>query len=306
MTLTPDQLASRRTRIHASEVPALFACAFDGSTAGDVVARKLWPEQFADEPISLAAQLGHVVEPWLVDQAKAEYGFVGGRIGALVVAQDFPALGATYDWLADDGCAAMQAKTTGVLGSYAEDGWGDPDTDQVPMRVKYQAQAELKVMPSIAVYIVPALIGSRRRVDFFRINPDPEIQQSIRERVKVAYDALLAGELPAEMPTLHTLKRLPIIDAETPIRTEDFHSWWRTRQETAALTKQLEAAKQREIYMQRVLLSQMGSCSKGFCECGWIERKHVNRRGYTVQPSTYTIVRGRSYEDDAIADDATA
>lgn len=169
--------AERRTRIGASDVPAILGIS-RFSTPLDVWLEKtnrIEPDKGSD-----AAHSGNRLEPSVLDEAEAVLGRMERDVRVRADWLDFP-LAATLDGRLIDCGEPVNAKTTGINGPvYGQ--WGEPGSDVVPQDYLAQSLVEQYCTQSAQGHIF-ALIGGRGFVPY-SIGFDGELADEIVERCR--------------------------------------------------------------------------------------------------------------------------
>lgn len=217
MSLTPWQMEQRRKYLTASKVPAVLGLD-PYRTPADVLAYYTLPvdEQGAGE----AAEIGLGIEPMLIDWCTRECNLTEVTRNQWRVAEN-GVMAATLDAVGKNGVpVGIEAKTAGILNpAGVGDDWGEPGTDQIPMRYLVQVVAQLIAAPAVQRTYVPALIGGRGRVLFVVDRSRPVVMDLIEEverqasawwnRHVVAKEPLPADAAPPSLDTLRKVRREP-------------------------------------------------------------------------------------------------
>jgi len=217
MSLTPWQMEQRRKYLTASKVPAVLGLD-PYRTAADVLAFYTLPvdEQGAGE----AAEIGIGIEPMLIDWCTRECNLTDVIRNQWRVA-DNGLMAATLDAVGKNGVpVAIEAKTAGILNpAGVGDEWGEPGTDQIPMRHLVQVVAQMIAAPAVQRTYIPALIGGRGRLLYVVDRARPFVQDLIEEVERQAgawwtkhvvnREPLPEGSAPPSMDTLKRIQREP-------------------------------------------------------------------------------------------------
>lgn len=214
MSLTPHQLATRRSYLTASDVPAVLGRDPYRGPA-DVLASKTLPMEHSDDAPSEAAERGLRIEPYLIGWAAQRLGLVGVVRNQWRVAEN-GLMGATLDAVAErNGQCAIEAKTAGIASPYgAGDEWGEDGTDQVPVRHLLQIVGQFIAAPKVERVYMPALLGGRGEALFVVERNAPAVVELILEveiRAVAWWTAHVVERKPLEdapPPTLETLRRV--------------------------------------------------------------------------------------------------
>ena len=204
MPITERQLENRVKHLGASDSPALFG--YDPwKTSHDLFLEKtgqLIPEHKTNE----AAEVGNMVEPGLLDWARAE-------IGAPITSNQYRVhsggvLAANHDGLVKGHPWGVEAKSSGLMQGYDHEAWGDAGTDQVPERVLIQVFHQMAVSDLKRVF-VPALLFRRGRV-MYEVRRDEEMIEMVKDTATAFWvNNVLAGVPPEDVcASIEVLKRI--------------------------------------------------------------------------------------------------
>ena len=183
--------ADRREVVNASEAAALFGLhPFKTGGARDLYLMKRYPTD--DEKPHGRKDIGHVLEPWLLDQLEEHVGTID-RPDA-----DFPlrfvradlCLAATLDGRAGtrdslDGPErpiVCEGKTAALFGPGVLDEWGDEWTDQIPNHMTIQVNVQMICCGAQEAYVVVFIGG--QGVKFYRIQRSDALCEQIIERAR--------------------------------------------------------------------------------------------------------------------------
>lgn len=213
MSLTPWQMEQRRKYLTASKVPAVLGLD-PYRTPADVLASYTLPveEQGAGE----AAEIGLGIEPMLIDWCAREFNLKDVVRNQWRVAEN-GVMAATLDAVGKNGVpVGIEAKTAGILNpAGVGDEWGDPGTDQIPMKYLVQVVAQMIAAPNIQRTYVPALIGGRGRLVYVVDRARPVVKDLLEEVEQQATawwnrHVVEGAPLPEDSapPSMETLKRV--------------------------------------------------------------------------------------------------
>lgn len=303
-----EALLWRRDVLGASDAPAIVGVD-PFRTAGDLWAEKTGrvPQDAEDERSPVGPQaLGKALEPLLLDAAGR---FLGTPLARQVWYRhpDAP-LACSVDGLAVEATppTLVEAKTCGILNRPSQLllAYGDDGTDEVPESVLIQVHHELGVLdaqpdlPRIDDVLVVALLGDGRGLRHYPIARDQDLVDELAEwELKFWRDYVEADRPPPhDPPSLGTLRRwrrrheLPA----TPVDPEVMARWLKARHDA-------KLAGEAEELARRKLLAALGDAEAGICALGEVTYRAVERKGYTVQPTTARTLRYRELKEGAPA-----
>lgn len=261
MPITKKQREQRRKYIGASDVPALLGVD-PFKTAADVYHSKLGNlVDKDDDDVSAAIEAGNYLEPSILAWASNKLGKPIRRNQRRVKGFFAASLDAVLVGVPE----ALEAKTTGLYNPmFFGEEWGSDGSDEVPMRVMAQAQAQMFVADLERVW-VPALINGRG-LSLFRLERDEEIISQI-ERVGTEFweDCVLRKVPPPDvLPSLSTLKRL----TRVPEKVADIEARTMARYLNAKDEVRRAEAVLKEA--QAALLNELGDAEQGESDAGII------------------------------------
>jgi len=281
MQTRAEFLEARRSGIGASDVAPILGLS-PYKTAIDVYLDKVGP---VGQVAEMAPQLewGQRLEPVIASAIIDRYGWSLSR-PATVRHAAIPCLIASPDRVNADG-ELIEIKTARF-----GDGWGEPDTADIPEHYWLQVQHQLEVIPHAQVCWVFVLIGGN---DFrrYRVERDPGYLETVAEPLGEFWD-LVMNRTPPEPDwthsrTLEAVKKLYPVQAGTTVELqgEEIEYTARAFAHWGGEAKQLEVMREQA---KAKLIAAMGTAEKATLPNGTtIHRKTVNRAGYTVKPSTY-------------------
>lgn len=279
MTLTAEQLETRRKWVGGSDAPAILGVD-PWRTAADVWHEKVYG---VDGKTNDAMDAGSLLEPSVLAWAQRE-------LGPLIdfgrqMTTDDGLLGCTLDAVRLDDGAVVQVKTTGICGPGEPDAWGEPGTDQVPERVIVQTHHEM-VVCGAALAWVPVLIGGRGFV-MYRVDRNRELAKAVadagrRFMVENVAKRVAPTDSVVALETLQRLRREP--DKRVTVPVEVYARYTAAQQAVKSVDADFVAAK-------TALLEAMGDAEIGECALGEVRMQTVKRRAYTVEETTYKQLR---------------
>lgn len=273
MPITQAQRELRRNYIGASDVPAILG-ADPWRSSADVWASKVF--ELRDDAPSEAAAAGTLLEPAIMAWAEEQLNKPITRD----VFNAVPPFCANHDGLiiigdkrAEEG---VEAKTSGIVGQYVDEQWGEAGTDEVPTHVYLQCQAQMMVSDLELVW-VPALIG-RRGFVMHRVPRAPDIIARIVETGHEFWNKWVLTKTPPpdSQPHLDILKKIRPTGKVISIGQEVIDHW------QAARAARLLAEKEEEKHEAAVRLI-MGDAHKGVCQNGTVEIKKIETKRIDIR-----------------------
>jgi predicted phage-related endonuclease len=279
-TFTPQQLAERRTRIHASDAPLICGVSPFGGP------RDVWFEKIhgATIPTSEAMDIGNRLEPMLLDACRE---ILGAKLRRNIVRKN-TLFAATLDAmvLSSQPRAHVEAKYRSV-----GEGWGKPDdTNAVPDDVLVQTAVQFYCAKTEVCW-VPAMVAvyGRPKLRMYRVERDEGMVTAVVDRCREFWDTWVvpAIEPPGVPPGMEILKGLNRTEACERLGGVE-------GQEVDALLQEYESFQQaakdfqdRREEVQREIIARMGD-HEGIRTDSWeIGYRTIDRRGYAVKPSSY-------------------
>lgn len=177
--LTERQLASRARYVGASEVPAICGVS-PFKSAWDVWAEKIGIA--APQPPNEAMRLGVILEPALLDWAHREIAPLKRNIQRVVRLSKECRLRATLDavFRMYGRIEPLEVKV-GTAYSPRSREWGESGSDEVPLDVKLQVQAQLMACQADTGHVLALLPGPR--LAHYSVRADHTLQEEIKDRV---------------------------------------------------------------------------------------------------------------------------
>lgn len=283
MSLNPEQLARRAHGVGASESAAAIGL------NPYATAVELWMEKRGEAPPfagNAPTRWGKLLEPVV----RQEFAEVTGRVVRLptetLVHPKFDFILCHPDGVTDDG-RLYEGKTARY-----PDEWGEPGTDQIPEHYLIQVQHALLVT-ALPVADVAVLIGGQ---DFrlYEIPADAGLQESIIEALTEFWQHVVKGTRPpldcSAPGAIAVLKKLyPGTNGQTVIATDEAIQ---CRQQLESTTAEEKAAKFAKDAAKARLLEIMGEASVlRFPDRMGLRRARIDRKGYTVAPTSYVDAR---------------
>ncbi len=234
MTITKSQIERRNQYIGASEIAAILGLDRYRS-AWDVWAAKTGRTEQIDA--GQAADAGRRFESAILEWAEEQIGKLDRR-GTERRIKGTPIL-VHCDALTAAKREPVEAKTSGLFGQLDPE-WGEPGTDQIPLRHLVQVQIQLAATGADICY-VPAFLGGRGYC-LYRVAADKAVQERlIAKAVEFWEKHVLMNEPPDATPSLETLKSL----RRTPGKTLDLPS------HLAPIIEQYEKIRESRLNLER-------------------------------------------------------
>lgn len=286
----------RQDVLGSSDAPALVGVD-PWRTAGDVWAEKtgrLPAERDDGRDVSPFA-LGKALEPLLLDAVERRLEVPLAR--QVWYRHPTAPLGCSVDALSLVGNppTLIEGKTCGILNRPAQllSAYGDDGTDEVPESVVIQVTHDFVVLaaqpdlPPIRDAIVVALLGDGRGLRFYPLRFDERLGAELLDEETDFWTRHVVGDRrPPDAPSLRTLRlmrRVPDL-AAVPVDPAFVDAWLRTKSTLKQATKEEEE-------MRRLVLAELGDAEAGACALGTLSYRAVERKGYTVAPSSVRQLR---------------
>lgn len=190
MAITKEQKEQRRKFIGSSDIAALFSDENGHSLDPFKVAADVWAEkcfEFEEKESTKAQSIGHRYESALIEYAEHELGWFIETKPAKIrfICEKYPIFACNLDgFIPGDEIATppilpeiVEAKTTGLADEY-----GEPGTDDVPLRVILQVQHQMLCTGWNKAHIVVLLGKFGLREEMYVVERNEEIIRAIIER----------------------------------------------------------------------------------------------------------------------------
>lgn len=276
---TVEWTERHRSVVSASQIAMLFGVpVYGGRTVSDLWYEKKYGTVCASKG-NKSTSLGSRLEPVLLDLAEEKFGEIVER--QAWYSRDL--IGATLDGRVSESGEVIEAKTSGIVGPSKLAEWGEDGSDECPDQYLLQVQAQLFVTGAEAAHIV-ALIGGRGFATF-TVEPQPSLFDAMQSKAEAFIASLSSDVAPTEPPQLETLKRLKRQPHSIVRVPHDLVDEYR---EVTASAKAADAEKER---VQRLLLAALGDAEAGDSGDGLWTYYEQSRKGFTVEPSTFRVLR---------------
>lgn len=289
MTLTAEHAATRRRFLTASDVAAVLGLNPWTRPADVWLAKR---HDLAPDESSEAAEFGNDMEPVLVQREARRLGITDYQTQVWCEAPN-GFMGATLDALATAKDRGIEAKTSGIFNPYAlDESWGDAETDQIPKQYLVQVASQLVCCPSMLVVHIPALLGGRGPCSFIVERSGPGVSDlcaaieekagDLWQRYMVRGDDPPADDLPPSLDVLKRMRRTP--KSCVPVDADLVTAWESAKGAAKEATARAQEAQER-------LLAALGDAESGECDLGTLTYLEQSRKGYTVDPATFRVLR---------------
>ena len=287
MPITEAQRIERRKHIGSSDMAAVLGVD-PWRTPFDVWAEKTG--RLLDEKPTAAMERGNRYESGVLDFAEAELGALVRNVHCV---RPGTALASNVDGVLVDTGEPVEAKTSTMM-----DQWGPAGTDQVPEQYIVQCHVHMLCRevpgPDAAVKLLGEVEGCHlavflggREERLYRIPLNNDLSRIIVDEAAKFWTCVERDTPPAgAVGTPHVLKLMrrepeKIVSIDPAI----VRTWLDAK---AAL----KAAGEHEEQAKAAVLTAMGNGEAALCgDLGALTYLTVNRKGYTVQPSSYRQLR---------------
>ncbi len=148
-----------------------------------------------------ACELGHILEPWILDKYEQKEGVKLDRPGDIVYRhKDFPWLFAHVDGLVKGQKKGVDAKSTGLMNFQAARGFGKAGTDELPQSIICQCILYMAIF-DYNQWDVAALVAGGG-VRFYQVKRDLELEKIIIEKLKKFWFENVKKRMPPEPKTI--------------------------------------------------------------------------------------------------------
>ena len=280
MPITMEQRQARRHHLGSSDLAALLGVD-PWRNAMDVYLDKTGA-LVEDQTSNMACDLGNLMEPVVLKMAEADLGPLTipdtRQVDGTVIFVNTDAL------TANDG-EPVEAKTNSIVG-FADDEWGEPGTDEVPLRYIIQCHAHMAAWKKDVCH-VPVIIG-RKGYLLYHIVRNPIVEDTIlKEADKFWIKHVLANTPPDNIaPHLEVAKRIRRTPERiTEIPAELVQHWMECADERKRLEKEEESAK-------ASILAAMGDAEGATCgPLGAVTYLQQTRAEYICKATSFRVLR---------------
>lgn len=278
-----DWLKARQNGIGSSDAPAILGLS-KWQTALGVYLAKVSP---VDGPGEMTGpqEWGHRAEPMIAAAIMDHHGWKLDKVPTLAHAV-YPFLIASPDRVNQDD-EIVEIKT-----SMRSEGWGEPETADVPQHIWVQVQHQLEVAGRETGWVFALIAGNdfrRYRVprdaDYLPtvINPLAEFWQRVEERRPPepdwGHESTLAALNRLYEPKPGTFK---VLESEALNLADEYQLCGTAKSEAESRQKELKAR----------LIAELGDFEEGLLTDGRrLRRKIIERDGYTTKPTSYVDFR---------------
>jgi putative phage-type endonuclease len=286
-------LIERKSGVGGSDVAAILGL------SSFKTAYEIWLEKTSPEALPGAnavdelerVQFGRLMEDIIAREYARREGVKVRRRNELVRHPRYSWMIANVDRLIDGRRCGLECKNVDAMAFRLGD-WGQPGTDQAPDEYVLQCQHYMVVL-DYPVWHLAACVGGNRLVQFV-IERDNELAEMIVEAEHEFWRRVETREPPAldyEHPTTPGLltRLYPGTNGETIQLGDDIAHWHHVKEQADRLAKQYEDVSKAA---RNHILEAIGPAAIGLLPDGSAyRRKVIERRAYTVEPSSYVDCR---------------
>jgi hypothetical protein len=178
----------------------------------------------------------------------------------------------------------VEAKTDGV--DHPIQGcWGEAGTDEVTEYTCIQSHCHIMALECNMCH-VPTFIGFRG-FGYFFVKRDDKIVELIKRKTNNFWEENVLKDIPPEniAPSLAMAKRIRSVEGEPVTLREKIVQDWLDAKEAFTTSKKVKDFHHAEV------LAAMDGAEMGTCELGNITNFSQNRKGYTVEPTSFRVMR---------------
>ncbi|KXU94191.1 hypothetical protein CR51_27355 [Caballeronia megalochromosomata] len=269
-----------------------------------ITQRELWERKLGrlpevEDTERMAA--GRHIEPAIAAWAAEKYGFHLRMRHQSLVHRSFKFMRANVDRLVVGERRGVELKNVDRLIVQRSKEWGDEGSSDVPERHYLQCQHYMEVLSFDEWDLIACIGGNELRR--YHIERDEPLIEEIVERERSFWEMVIREEPPPfdydHQSTIPLLRKLfPGTSGETVALPPDALHWHGVLSEASRKVKQYEAVVDG---CKAHLLELLGEAAIGTLpgNRGEYRRKVVQRRGYTVEPTSYIDFRFKSIKGDA-------
>jgi len=281
--LSPEQRELRKKYIGSSDLPAILGLD-KFRTIGDVWLEKTG--RIAKSARETKPQgMGHSFESAVIDYFAAEQGVVVER--NLFLTNDIYC--SNLDGLIRSVPEVVEAKTSGV-----DEDFGPTGTDEIPDRILVQVNEQMHVVShalgkDCRVAWVPVLLPSYKHLEVrtYQIKRNDDLLENAIKIGNQFWHSHVLADTPPDIfkPSIDTLKRVHRQPNKTVTVADELVISW-----IDARDLRLQAEKDEKRALE-TLLAKMVDAEGAAYSGGLFTYLEQNRKGYTVEPSTYRVPR---------------
>ena len=283
MGITEAQRAARKNHLGSSDLPAILGFSRFANKY-DVWLEKtgrVQPKEKTQGYIQAGNLLEGPVLDWLVEYLKEN--LICGSDDMERKVDDTPIV-THMDGIIISTGDPVEVKTEGVDHPIIEP-WGEVGTDEIPEYTLIQTHCHMMAMDREICHI-PTFLGGRG-FGYFFAKRDEGIIKLIREQAIRFWEENVLKDVAPEnvVPSLGMIKRIRRVEGEPMELADEIVQQWLDAKEAATA-----AVKQKEFYQAEVLAALDGH-EMGLSSLGDITNFSQNRKGYTVEPTSFRVMR---------------
>jgi predicted phage-related endonuclease len=284
MAITAEQRANRKNHLGSSDIPAILGFS-RFANAYDVWLLKTGRVEEKEKKQDYITA-GNLLEQPIIEWCSSHLGQRIVTEGVLLErrVQDTPIV-THMDGFVDAGEGEpVECKSEGVDHPIIEP-WGETGTDEVPEYTFIQAHCHLMATDTELCH-VPTFLGGRG-FGYFFVQRDNAIVDLIRREAVRFWEENVLKDVPPEnvAPTLAMAKRIRHVEGDVvALDPAVIESWVKAKEDAKAAKKMVE-------FHQAEILASLDGVDMGTCELGDITNFEQNRMGYTVEPTSFRVLR---------------
>ena len=235
---------------------------------------------------------GRIMEDIIAREYARRNGVKVRRRKQIIRHPKYPWMIASVDRLIDGHRRGLECKNVDAMAFRQGDGWGEPESDQVPEEYLLQVQHYMIVLDYPEWHLAACVGGNR--LECYVVRRDPELAEMIIDGEHDFWQRVERLDAPppdfTHPPPSGLLSRLyPGTDGSEIELDPELEHWHRVRVEADALAKRYsdvaDAAKNH-------ILAAMGQAAIGrLPDASFYRRRSITRKAYTVEACTYTECR---------------
>ena len=283
MPITQQQREQRKNHLGSSDMPAImgfsrFANAYD---IWLLKTGRVQPKEKTEDYIQAGNLLERPVINWCEKFLGMKIDTGEERLERRV--EGLPVVTHMDGEVLDSG-EPVEVKTEGVDHPISEP-WGEAGTDEVPEYTLIQAHCHLMATDREICH-VPTFLGGRG-FGYFYVKRDNKIVELIKRNAIEFWENHVLKDIPPEnvAPSLNMIKQIRSIEGDPVELPDELISLWQMAKDKA---KEADAFKQE---CQAKILAALDGREMGFCSLGDVTNFKQNRKGYTVDPTSFRVLR---------------